>query len=92
MTTPKKPPARKPVPPPSQVTWDHLHNLCRAIEDKTSDLYDLVKEAREQQEALTWADIADALGTTRQAAWERFTLYRRANELGIIHDDQGRLL
>lgn len=92
MTTAKKPPVRKPVPPPSQVTWDHLHNLCRAIEDKTDDLYDLVKEAREQQEALTWAEIADALGTTRQAAWERFTLARRQGPLTTIHPDQAKLL
>jgi predicted transcriptional regulator len=55
-----------------------LHNLCRAIEDRQDALWPLVYEAREQQERLTWSEIADALGITRQAAWERFTLYRRS--------------
>lgn len=77
---------------PSERTWAKLHRLAQAIEDQQDALYDLVKEARENEDALTWQEIADALGITRQAAWERFTQVRLRPMLPKVHPDQGKLV
>src|SRR4029077_5492283 len=58
------------------VTPHHLTQLAQAIEDAQVMLSEMVYRAREQQDALTWQDIADALSISRQAAWERFTQAR----------------
>lgn len=48
--------------------------IAQLINDATDELYIKVYDAREDIDAaVTWQDIADALGVTRQAAWERFT-------------------
>ena len=46
-----------------------LANASRSIESK---LTEAVREARRQR--FTWDEIGAALGITRQAAWERFSL------------------
>jgi hypothetical protein len=46
-----------------------LANASRSIESK---LTEAVREARRQR--FTWEEIGAAIGITRQAAWERFSL------------------
>ena len=45
-----------------------LTNALRSVEVKLSES---VHEARRQR--FTWEEIGDALGVSRQAAWERFS-------------------
>lgn len=45
-----------------------LTNALRSVELKLSES---VHEARRQR--FTWGEIGDALGVSRQAAWERFS-------------------
>lgn len=40
------------------------------IEQAEQDLADAVADMRKQ--GMTWAEIADVLGVTRQSAWRRF--------------------
>ena len=46
-----------------------LRSALRVVESKLSEA---VQEARRQ--GLTWEQIGEALGTSRQAAWERFSI------------------
>lgn len=46
-----------------------LTNALRSVESKLSEA---VQEARRQR--FTWEQIGDALGISRQAAWERFSM------------------
>lgn len=70
----------------------HLTEIGQAINDLTDLLFDTVVQAREQQESLTWDQIGDALGITRQAAWERFTQSRLRKHTFPIHPGQGVLV
>lgn len=67
-------------PPPSVRTWDELsdadllgemvriHRGRRQIDDAVADVV-----ARLRARTVTWARIGEALGMTRQSAWERFS-------------------
>ena len=46
-----------------------LTNALRSVESKMSEA---VQEARRQR--FTWEQIGEALGISRQAAWERFSI------------------
>lgn len=70
----------------------HLTNIAQKIEDLTDALFIVVAEARAQQEYLTWEEIGEAVGTSRQAAWERFTHARLRPQLPAIPPGQGVLL
>ena len=48
----------------------HLRGLQKATRSIQLHVPEIVRLAREQR--CTWAEIGEALGTTRQAAWERF--------------------
>jgi ATP-dependent Clp protease ATP-binding subunit ClpX len=48
-----------------------LRGITKAMQGIQAHVPELVNRAREQR--CTWAEIGDALGTTRQAAWERFS-------------------
>ncbi|HSZ37458.1 MAG TPA: ClpX C4-type zinc finger protein [Acidimicrobiales bacterium] len=48
----------------------HLPNVARAQRQVDESLLGWVRRAR--QLGATWAQIGDALGITRQSAWERF--------------------
>lgn len=49
-----------------------LKGLAHASRSIESKLTEAVREARRQR--FTWEEIGAALGITRQAAWERFSL------------------
>lgn len=48
-----------------------IKGLTNALQSVESKLSESVREARRQR--FTWAEIGDALGVSRQAAWERFS-------------------
>jgi hypothetical protein len=62
------------------MPWDHVHtvegalahlpNVVRAQAQVDETLVGWVRRAR--QLGATWAQVGDALGITRQSAWERF--------------------
>jgi hypothetical protein len=47
-----------------------LHVLASIVAEASSRLPRAVADAR--AEGLSWADVADLLGTTRSSAWERY--------------------
>ena len=49
-----------------------LRGLRKATQSIQLHVPEIVRMAREQR--CTWAEIGDALGTSRQAAWERFSV------------------
>jgi len=49
---------------------DGLREVDQQLHTTETDLKDRIRQAR--TEGATWAQIGEALGTTRQAAWERF--------------------
>jgi hypothetical protein len=53
-----------------RVPLRQLRDVQAALRDVRAAEVALVKQAREDGQ--TWQAIADALGVTRQAAWERF--------------------
>ena len=64
----------------SQLPWDEMSDteilaklpmIAATATQVTSFLGDWVQLARER--GLSWAEIGQALGVSRQAAWERFT-------------------
>ena len=67
-------------PPPSVHTWDELddegllaemvriHDGRRLVDDAVAQVV-----ARLRARSVTWARIGEALGMTRQSAWERFS-------------------
>jgi predicted neutral ceramidase superfamily lipid hydrolase len=60
-------------PTPSPVTdaeAERIRAAARAVDHARRDLEAAVHEAREA--GLSWSAVGQALGTSRQAAWERF--------------------
>jgi ClpX C4-type zinc finger len=67
-------------PPPTVRTWDDLdddgllvemvriHESRRLVDDAVAQVV-----ARLRDRSVTWARIGEALGMTRQSAWERFS-------------------
>ena len=67
-------------PPPSVRTWDELsddallaemvriHTGRRQVDDAVAQVVGRLRARR-----VTWARIGEALGMTRQSAWERFS-------------------
>ena len=67
-------------PPPSVRTWDELsddallaemvriHASRRQVDDAVAQVVGRLRARR-----VTWARIGEALGMTRQSAWERFS-------------------
>ncbi|HEY1651998.1 MAG TPA: ClpX C4-type zinc finger protein [Acidimicrobiales bacterium] len=53
-----------------QAALAHLPNVARAQAQVEESLLGWVRRAR--QLGATWAQVGDALGITRQSAWERF--------------------
>lgn len=56
--------------PTSEAALAHLPNVARAQAQVEEALLGWVLRAREL--GATWAQVGDALGITRQSAWERF--------------------
>ncbi len=48
-----------------------LRRIRKSIQSIQASVPEIVGMARDQR--CTWAEIGDALGITRQAAWERFS-------------------
>jgi len=48
-----------------------VKGLTSALQSVESKLSEAVQEARRQR--FTWEEIGDALGVSRQSAWERFS-------------------
>jgi hypothetical protein len=69
------PPAKAEKPSPDQLPTARLLEQLKPIEDtlqgKGNQLQFVVDLLRARE--VSWADIGDALGISRQAAWERFT-------------------
>lgn len=61
------------------VSPDQLAVIADGLRELDEVLWAAVHAARTQQDPLTWAEIGEALGMTKQAAWEKHTLYRRRN-------------
>lgn len=59
----------EPITPEAAIEW--IAEAQRAINNAEQDLACAVAVARNDK-ALTWQAIGDALGISRQAAWERF--------------------
>ncbi|GIH22307.1 hypothetical protein Aph01nite_06170 [Acrocarpospora phusangensis] len=68
-------PARPRVPVWESLTdeemLNHIPRVAAHIEQAEADLRAWVQELRRR--GVTWAKIGEALGVTRQAAWERFS-------------------
>jgi ATP-dependent Clp protease ATP-binding subunit ClpX len=70
----KKPLPVQPMPPPEVPTerlLERLSAIDQTIEGKGSQLQEVVDMLRKRE--VSWAQIGDALGVSRQSAWERFT-------------------
>lgn len=50
---------------------DHIPRVARVADQVETNLRDWVQELRARK--VTWARIGEALGTSRQSAWERFS-------------------
>ncbi|TYB48686.1 ClpX C4-type zinc finger protein [Actinomadura chibensis] len=50
---------------------DHIPRVAAHIDQAEADLRSWVRELRRR--GVTWTKIGEALGTTRQSAWERFS-------------------
>jgi acetoacetate decarboxylase len=75
-----------------ETYWATMVRITQRINDDQDTLAELVYEAREIDEPLTWQEIADALGCTRQAAWERYTHARLGRDKSRVHPDQQSML
>jgi len=75
-----------------EALWATMVRLAQRINDDQDTLAELVYEAREHEEPLTWQEIAEALGCSKQAAWERYTHARLGREKRRVHPDQQTLL
>jgi ATP-dependent Clp protease ATP-binding subunit ClpX len=70
-----RPPAvSKPIPPdqvPTERLLERLSAIEQTIQGKGGQLQSVVDMLRKRE--VSWAQIGDALGVSRQSAWERFS-------------------
>jgi ATP-dependent Clp protease ATP-binding subunit ClpX len=70
----KGPPPVQPMPPqevPTERLLERLGAIDQTIQGKGSQLQEVVDTLRKRE--VSWALIGDALGVSRQSAWERFS-------------------
>ena len=70
----KGPPPVQPMAPPEVPTerlLERLSAIDQTIQGKGSQLQSVVDSLRQRE--VSWAQIGEALGVSRQSAWERFS-------------------